>query len=125
MVRLYFILLFFVLDAGEIHAQPLSYIYIQGDKKIPFYVLLEGKMTSRYGKNYTIIPELKGGTYNIDVIFQQRVVPSRRFVIDVPENGYRGFLLDKVNDCYELYDLQTKTYLKGSADTTVLKYYKD
>ena len=118
-------MLVLVLGAGGVYAQPLSYIYIQGDKKIPFYVLLEGKMTSRYGKNYTIIPELRGGRYNIDVIFQQRVVPSRRFVIDVPENGYRGFLLDKVNDTYELYDLQTKTYLKGSADTTVLKYYKE
>ena len=124
MVKVYGILILMVMGFGKIYAQPLSYIYIQGDKKLPFYVLLEGKMTSRYGKNYTIIPELKGGTYNIDVIFQQRIVPSRRFVIDVPENGYRGFLLDKVNDTYELYDLQTKTYLKGSADTTVLKYYK-
>ncbi len=125
MVRLYLILLVLVLGAGNVYAQPLSYIYIQGDKKIPFYVLLEGKMTSRYGKNYTIIPELRGGTYNIDVVFQQRIVPARRFVIDVPENGYCGFVLDKVDDKYELYDLQTKKYLKGSADTTVLKYYKD
>ena len=124
MVKVYGILILMVMGFGKIYAQSLSYIYIQGDKKLPFYILLEGKMTSRYGKNYTIIPELKGGTYNIDVIFQQRIVPSRRFVIDVPENGYRGFLLDKVNDTYELYDLQTKTYLKGSADTTVLKYYK-
>ena len=99
------------ISCGRLAAQPFSYIYIQGDKTIPFYVKVEGKMQARYGKNYCIIPQLKAGPVHIDILFQQNVLPSQSFTIDVPENGSRGFLLDKQKDGYALYDLQTKKYL--------------
>jgi hypothetical protein len=93
-------------------SQPFSYIYIQGDKETPFYVKREGQMEPRYGKNHCIIPELNAGPIHIEILFQQRVLPGQKFVIDVPENGYRGFLLTKQDKGFALYDLQKKDYLR-------------
>ena len=100
-------LLFFIQAA----AQSFSYVYIQGDKETPFYVKLEGKMMPRYGKNYCILSELSGGTIHIEVLFQQHAYPPQKFTIKVPENGYRGFLLNKQGDSFALYDLQQKKYM--------------
>jgi hypothetical protein len=92
-------------------AQPFSYLYIQGDKETPFYVKMEGKMLPRYGKNYCIISELNPGPVHLEILFQQRIFPSQKFTIQVPENGSRGFLLNKQEHGFALYDLQQKKYL--------------
>lgn len=78
---------------------------------MPFYVKLEGKMQPRYGKNHCIIAELDPGTIHIEILFQQRILPSQKFTIQVPEHGCRGFLLNKQGSSYALYDLQQKKYL--------------
>ena len=91
--------------------QPQSYIYIQGDKETPFYVKMEGKMQPRYGKNHCIIAELAPGTVDVEVLFQQNIYPAEKFRIEVPENGI-GLLLNKRDNGYVLYDLQTKKYLE-------------
>lgn len=92
-------------------AQPFSYIYIQGDKKTPFYVKMEGQMLPRYGKNYCIISELNPGPVHIEVLFQQHAFKPQKFTINVPENGSRGFLLDQREQGFALYDLQQKKFL--------------
>lgn len=92
-------------------AQQFSYVYIQGDKSIPFYVKRDGQMLPRYGKNYCVISELNPGPIHIEILFQQRAFPSQKFTIQVPSDGYRGFLLAKRDDGFALYDLQQKTYL--------------
>ena len=94
-------------------AQPFSYVYIQGDKTTPFYVKMEGKMMPRYGKNYCILSELGPGPIHIEIMFQQNVFPPQKFTIQVPENGYRGFLLNKQDKGFALYDLQQKKYLES------------
>lgn len=91
--------------------QPFSYVYIQGDKVTPFYVKMDSVMMPRYGKNYCILSELAPGPIHIEILFQQRVFPSQHFTIQVPENGYRGFLLSKQEVGFVLYDLQQKKYL--------------
>ena len=68
-------------------------------------------MVSRYGKDYCIIPKLNAGLVNIEILFQQNILPTEEFTINVPANGYRGFLLDKQQGSYALYDLQKKKYL--------------
>jgi len=99
-------------------AQPFSYIYIQGDKQVPFYVKMEGKMMPRYGKNYNIISELNPGPVHLEILFQQRMFPSQKFTIQVPEHGCRGFLLTKhANDSFAFYDLQRKQYLTANDET--------
>jgi hypothetical protein len=91
--------------------QTASYLYIQGDKKIPFYVKLNGKMVARYGKDYCIVPNLKGGPAEIEILFQQNIVSPQTYTILVPEHGERGFLMDQQDGKYALYDLQKKTWL--------------
>lgn len=68
-------------------------------------------MMPRYGKNYCILSELNPGTIHIEILFQQNVLPSQKFTIEVPENGSLGFLLDKQGQGYALYDLEKKNYL--------------
>jgi hypothetical protein len=116
--RLAYFLLFILVFAyaGSAGAQPLSYVYIQGDKEMPFYVKMEGQMMPRYGKNYCILSELAGGIIHIEVLFQQRAYPAQKFTINVPKDGCRGFLLNKQGETYQLYDLQQKKYLERNEE---------
>ncbi len=92
-------------------ANGFSYIYIQGDKQVPFYIKFEDQMLPRYGKNYNIIPQLAPGAVNIQVLFQQNMYPAQRFTIVVPEDGFRGFLLLQKNGSFALYDIHQQFYL--------------
>jgi hypothetical protein len=92
-------------------AQKPAFIYIQGDKKTPFYVKIDDKMQPRYGKNYSIIPELLPGVVNIELLFQQNVFPAQKFAIHVPEGGERGFLVIEKSGEISLYDLEQGFYL--------------
>ena len=100
-----------VLYTGAQAQQPFSYVYIQGDKQTPFYVKINGQMLPRYGKNYNIISELSPGTIEIEILFQQKIYPSQKFTIDVPQNGSRAFLLNKQDKTFALYDLKQKKYV--------------
>lgn len=97
--------------AGNAMANGFSYVYIQGDKQTPFYVKFEDEMMPRYGKNYCIISQLAPGPIKVQILFQQNIYPAQTFTIQVPENGFRGFLLTKKNDVFSLYDLQAQSYL--------------
>jgi hypothetical protein len=97
-------------------AQFYSYVYIQGDKSIPFYVKLEGEMMPRYGKNYCIIPRLETGLIQIEILFQQNTYPPHAFTIKVPENGCRGFLLTRQGENFALFDLHQGFYLQADND---------
>ncbi len=92
-------------------AQNWSYIYIQGDKQIPFYVKLEGAMMPRYSKNYCIIPQLEAGRVHVTILFQQNQYQQQEFTILVPDNSYRGFLLTRKDNGFALYDVQQHFYL--------------
>jgi hypothetical protein len=93
-------------------AKNYAYIYIEGDKQTPFYVKLEGQMLPRLGKNYCIIPNLDAGITNIEILFQQNKYPPQKFVVKVPAEGSRGFVLHKVNDQqFALHDMQQGIYL--------------
>lgn len=92
-------------------AERFSYVYIQGDKHIPFYVKLGDDMLPRYSKNYCIIPQLAAGPIRLQILFQQNQYPPQTFHVQVPQNGHRGFLLTKVDDGFALYDIQQRFYL--------------
>ena len=107
-IKLLLLILLFPFCAG---AQSFSYVYIQGDEITPFYVKMEGVMMPRYGKNYSILSELRPGPIHIEILFEQHKYPPQQFTIMVPEHGYRGFLLEKQEAGFVLYDLQQKRYL--------------
>lgn len=92
-------------------ADRFSYVYIQGDKQIPFYVKLEDYMLPRYSKNYCIIPQLAPGPIHLQILFQQNQYPAQNFYVQVPPDGFRGFLLTKVETGFALYDIQQRFYL--------------
>jgi hypothetical protein len=110
----YFFILFPILAfaAGE-----TSYVYIQGDKDLPFYVRVQGKMLPRYAKDYCILPGLKSGEVEIEVLFEQNKVQAEFFKVIVPDNGQKGFLLTrKCKECdghqYYLCDISTGDVIK-------------
>lgn len=93
------------------HAQN-AYFYIEGDQLTPIYVKVEGKMVNRLGKNYAIIPNLAAGYTHFEILFEQNKIPPQKFILEVPESGARGFVLNKVNDQqYALYDLEQKKFI--------------
>jgi hypothetical protein len=97
-------------------AQPFSFLYFQGDKQLPFYVKLEGVMMPRYGGNHCILSELSAGTAHVEILFEQNKFPAQKFTVNVPENGFRGFMLHRGIDGFTLYDLQQKKYLPASGE---------
>ncbi len=109
--KLNYLLLLAVLFCHSAMAQTFSYLYIQGDKETPIYVKMEDEMQPRYGKNYCIISQLAPGPVHIQVLFQQNVYPPQNFLIQVPENSYRGFIVTHKGDDFALYDLQQKIYI--------------
>lgn len=106
------ILIVLLLAPLAAEAGGFSYVYIQGDKSVPFYVKLEDQMLPRYGKNYNLIPQLAPGPINIQILFQQNKFPAQKFTIVVPENGFRGFLLLRKGESFSLYDIHQQFYLQ-------------
>ena len=92
-------------------AKGTSFIYIQGDKEIPFYVKVDGTMMPRYFKNHLVIPHIEMGSHIIGIMFEQNQLEPIDFSVDVPEQGHTGFLLCKHDGKYMLYDLETKQYI--------------
>jgi len=102
------LLLISLLPCFHAWAHPFSYVYIQGDKSVPFYVKLNGQMQPRYGQYHCIIPELDSGVIHMEILFQQRMYPAQKFTVSVPGNGQIGFLLNKKGNSFVLYDLRDK-----------------
>lgn len=88
-----------------------SYIYIQGDKTIPFYVKIDSVMQPRYGKNYCIAANLSPGEKTVQILFQQNAYPPVFFRITAPANGKIGYLLERKDARFCLYDISTHTRL--------------
>lgn len=97
----------FIASATNAAAQD-AYLYIQGDKSIPFYVKIDSVMQPRYGKNHCIVPRRPAGKVNVQILFQQNAYPAKFFTIDMPAKGHRGFLLNRQDEAFTLYDLDTK-----------------
>ncbi|RYE19453.1 MAG: DUF4476 domain-containing protein [Sphingobacteriales bacterium] len=95
----------------QVFAEKFSYVYVQGDKNIPFYVKFEGEMLPRFGKNYYIISELAPGPISIEILFQQNAYPAQKFIVQVPESSFRGFLLMQKDGTFKLYDIHRQFYL--------------
>ncbi|MES2703085.1 MAG: hypothetical protein V4649_10620 [Bacteroidota bacterium] len=104
-------------SAGLCIGQQSSYLYIQGDKKTPFYVKVDGRMAARYGKNHCILPVLHAGNMEIEILYQQNIYPPQAFTIAIPEHGHKAYMLNRQGNGYNLYDLEAKTYLDPNPET--------
>jgi len=97
--------------------QTYSYIYIQADKGVKFNVKANDEMLPQYGSSYAIVPKLKAGTNKIYILFPNHEYAPQRYIVEVPENGFRNFLLTYYQDGICLYDVDSKTYLHGETMT--------
>lgn len=106
---------FLVLLINTLELYANRYIYIQGDKKVPFVVSVEGYSLPKLGQNYCIIPNLEAGVINVQITFQSKDIPVHKFKIQVPENSSRGLVLTPVNNkTYALFDMQTQAYIQNN-----------
>lgn len=101
---------------SEALGQNFSYVYIQGDKKVPIYVKVEEMMLPRLGKNYALISQLAPGPMHIEVLFQQNEYEPASFHILVPENGKRAFVISRKDNQTLLFDVEQNFYLKSGND---------
>src|SRR5690606_1009697 len=93
-------------------------IYIQGDKKTPIYVKVEGMMMPRLGMNYCIIPNLEPGIAEFEILFQGNQYPTQKFKIRIPEQTTRGFILTQIDQKnFALYDIQSNAYINNNNQT--------
>lgn len=102
---------------AKAEAQPYSYIYVQADKNLQFNIRVNGQMLPQYGKSYAIIPKLSAGPVNVYFLFPGNVYPPQRFIIEVPENGFRTFLLTVYDGAIALYDMPSRSYAHGETVT--------
>lgn len=105
------------LSFAKAGAQPYSYIYIQADKNLQFNIKVNGQMLPQYGKTYAIIPKLLPGPVNVYFLFPGNAYPPQRFIIEVPENGFRTFLLTVYDGAIALYDMPSRSYAHGETVT--------
>lgn len=106
--------LMFILTYNFSIAQDFSYLYLQGDKKVPIYVKLEGTMMPRSSKNYALLSKLAPGPANIEILFQQNIYPATKFSILIPPNSKRAFIVQYKDSMVQLYDIEQGFFLKAN-----------
>ncbi|MBC7552647.1 MAG: hypothetical protein H7257_01575 [Taibaiella sp.] len=94
-----------------VYAQKDAFIYIQGDKKTPFYVKAKGTMQPRYSKNYCLVNGLAGGSTEIEILYQLNSYDPQTYRLQITEHGFLSFMLTKKGGNYELYNFETREYL--------------
>lgn len=105
------VLIFSVFASQSLNAQN-SYFYIEGDLETPIYVKVEGMMMERLGKNFCIIPNLAAGATTFEILFEKNKYPSQTFILNVPENAERGFVLSQIEPgVFALFDMQQKRFI--------------
>ena len=88
-----------------------GYLYLQGDKELPFYAMLDGKMCERYGLNHVTVSGISGGNHELVVSFRRNEMPPEKFSVEMLAGYHRAFLLVLKDRIYKLYDLEAKTYI--------------
>lgn len=81
-----------------VHAQALSYIYIEGIQGIPFKISLNQVEKNVLGKNYILLPTNQAGENKVEIRFNGDIYPAQEFVIDVREHSSYGYKLAKAGD---------------------------
>ncbi|MBK8686327.1 MAG: hypothetical protein IPN26_15845 [Bacteroidetes bacterium] len=83
-----------------------SYVYIEGMKGIPFYLIHNGKTVPSMGKNYVLCPIPQSGEQQIDIAFNGDLFPKQQFVLDaVPGSAFAFKLAKTAEDKFYLIDL--------------------
>jgi len=99
------LLLLFVIITLMVKAQDKHFVYIQSDKKQPFYVQLNNQTYSSTTTGYLIIPQLTKGKYYLVVGFVKNSSAEQKFIIDIADRD-AGFSLKQVDpNNWGLFDI--------------------
>ena len=101
----------------KIFAQSYAFIYIESDKDLLFRVKISSDLATQYSKHYCIIPKIVPGTHKLYITFPNGDYAPLRFMIEVPEKGFRNFLLTRYEGSISLYDIQNLSYQSGEMVT--------
>jgi Domain of unknown function (DUF4476) len=102
---------------AKLLAQSYAFIYIESDKDLLFRVKTNTELATQYSKHYCIIPKIIPGTHKLYITFPNGDYAPLRFMIEVPEKGFRNFLLTRYEGSISLYDIQNLSYQSGEMVT--------
>ena len=86
------------------YAQGKNFIYIQSDRKQPFYVILNNKTNSSTPEGYIILPQILQGKHLITIGFPKNAFPEQNFLLEINEDKGYSFKRTPKN-VWQLFDL--------------------
>jgi len=89
------------------YGQSKNFIYIQSEKKLAFYVILNHKNNSSTPEGYIILPQIPQGKHIITIGFARNLYPEQQFLLDIAED--KGYSLKRSGDNWQLFDLNNFT----------------
>jgi len=86
------------------YAQGKNFIYIQSERKQPYYVILNNKTNSSTPEGYIILPQIPHGKHLITIGFPKNLFPEQQFLLEITED--KGYSFKKTpNNGWQLFDL--------------------
>jgi hypothetical protein len=113
-----------VLNPFKLGAQSYAFIYIESDKDLTYNVISASGQATHFSKHYCFLPKLIPGTNKIYIVFPNNEYAPLRFMIEVPEKGFRNFLLTRYEGSISMYDMQNMAYQSGEM-VTLEQVYND
>lgn len=105
-------------------AQDKYFIYLQSDNSQPFYVRVDGKLSSSTASGYVILPKLNAGDYTLNIGFPKNEFPEQEFKVSVSDQN-EGYLLKKLDQGWSLFNLESMALVESvkpdSGETAVAK----
>ena len=93
------------------YGQSKNFIFIQNEKKLAFYVILNHKNNSSTPEGYIILPQIPQGKHIITIGFARNMYPEQQFLLDIAED--KGYSLKRSGDNWQLFDLNNFTTINS------------
>ena len=92
------------------YAQGKNFIYIQSERKQPYYVIMNQKTNSSTAEGYIILSQIPQGKHIITIGFPKNLFPEQQFLLDIKED--KGYSFKKISDnSWQLFDLNNYTII--------------
>ena len=86
------------------YAQSKNFIYIQSERKQPFYVILNNKTNSSTPEGYLILPQIPQGKHLLTIGFPKNMFPEQQFLLEIKED--KGYSFKRTpSNVWQLFDL--------------------
>ena len=110
------ILLVFLVLSFYSKGQSNHFVYIQTEKKQPFYIKLNNQILSSTDAGYVIIPMLTVGDYQLVIGFPKNQHPPITFLISINGNDLGFMIQQNADEKLALLNLQTAEIIQQKED---------